>query len=51
MPMIQRANAVLISCPAFTIDNSKDDEEAMEDDLEMGDNDDQVMDEVSQLGI
>lgn len=45
--MVQAANAALLARPAFTIDDSKDDDEETEDDLETGDNDDQVMDEVS----
>jgi len=45
-PMVQAANAALLARPAFTIDDSKDDDEETEDDLETGDNDDQVMDEV-----
>lgn len=45
-PMVQAANAALLARPAFTIDDSKDDDDDAEDELEAGDNDDQVMDEV-----
>ncbi|KAF9063947.1 rab-GTPase-TBC domain-containing protein [Rhodocollybia butyracea] len=46
-PMVQAANAALLARPAFTIDDAKDDDDDdTEDDLEIGDNDDQVMDEV-----
>ncbi|KAE9405257.1 TBC-domain-containing protein [Gymnopus androsaceus JB14] len=45
-PMVQAANAALLARPAFTIDDSKDEDEEAEDDIETGDNDDQVMDEV-----
>ncbi|KAF5359991.1 hypothetical protein D9758_007584 [Tetrapyrgos nigripes] len=46
MPLLQAANAALLSRPAFTIDDAGDEDEEDEEDLDAGDNDDTVMDEV-----
>jgi TBC1 domain family member 8/9 len=49
MPMIHAMNAAaaLMERTPFAIDDAKDDDEGDEDELDISDNDDQVMDEVS----
>jgi len=47
MPMVQAANAALMERTPFAIDDAKDDEDESDEELEGGENDDQVMDEVS----
>ncbi|KAG6865573.1 hypothetical protein C0991_001332 [Blastosporella zonata] len=45
-PMVQAVNARLMERTPFAIDDAKDDDYESDDDLDAGDNDDQVMDEV-----
>jgi len=45
-PMVQAVNARLMERTPFAIDDAKDDEDESDDELDGGDNDDQVMDEV-----
>ncbi|KAJ7709020.1 rab-GTPase-TBC domain-containing protein [Mycena rosella] len=46
LPMLHAANIALMERTPFAIDDAKDDEDESDEDLEGGDNDDQVMDEV-----
>ncbi|KAG6906926.1 hypothetical protein DXG01_011352 [Tephrocybe rancida] len=45
-PMVQAVNARLMERTPFAIDDAKDDDDESDDELGVGDNDDQVMDEV-----
>ncbi|KAJ7483335.1 rab-GTPase-TBC domain-containing protein [Mycena latifolia] len=46
LPMLQAANIALMERTPFAIDDAKDDEDESDEDVDGGENDDQVMDEV-----
>jgi hypothetical protein len=49
LPMLHAANIALMERTPFAIDDAKDDEDESDEDLDGGENDDQVMDEVRLL--